>query len=91
MADDKALKVWEHWPECSERLDYFILGASSAPIACIGQRLPVAPIGLNVLSLELGSVVALALTTVAAVERLRATVAGLDAQQVVLDAANIAG
>jgi hypothetical protein len=91
MADERELKAWEHWRESSEKLDYFILGTSSALTAYFGQHLPSVSLGLNAASLELISLTLLGLSVVAGVERLRASVAGLGAQGFLLEANGIAG
>jgi hypothetical protein len=91
MSGDKALIAWEHWRESSEKLDYFILGTSSALTAYIGQHRPKAILGFNAGSSEVASVVVLALSVVAGVGRHRARVASLGAQQYLHDAMSIAG
>lgn len=91
MSDDKAVKAWEYWRESAEKLDYFLLGVAAALTAYIGQHPPAGPFGVNAAALEVSSVVLFALSSVAGVDRLRATVVGLAAQQVMLDASGSSG
>ncbi|HCT59137.1 MAG TPA: hypothetical protein DGD08_18200 [Gemmatimonas aurantiaca] len=91
MSDERAIKAWEHWRASSEKLDYFLLGTSSALTAYIGQRLPVEPLGFNAGTLELSSVVVFAFASLAAIERLRASVTGLGVTHQMLESASMAG
>lgn len=91
MSMERSLKAWDHWRESATRLDYFILGISTALTAYQGQHLaPVSP-GLNPGTIALGSLAALSLSVVAGIERLRAGVAFLAAQSISLEAHARAG
>jgi hypothetical protein len=90
-SEDRPLKAWERGRESAEKLDYFMLGMSSALTAYIGQHLPTTTLGLNAGSLEYASLAAFSLSVVAGIERVRAGVAGLSAQQVQLEASGMAG
>jgi len=85
MSDPRSVKLWEHWRESSEKLDYFVLGISAALTAYLGQNLTVRSLGFDPATAELVSLMCLALSVLAGLDRLRSAVANLAAQTALLE------
>ena len=59
MSTQRSLLAYEHAREAAQRLEYFILGISTALCAYIGQNLPPQKLGLSPYTVEVASLVLL--------------------------------
>lgn len=74
MTTERSDKVYENWRAATEKFDYFVLGLTGALCAYISQTFHPARIGFDPGTLELVSLIVLALSAVAGFRRIELTI-----------------
>lgn len=77
-ADERSVKLYQSASTESANFDRFVLGASMAACAYLAQTMPFGPIGLNVSTMYLATLLMMGLSTVLGFLRIEATIATLN-------------
>lgn len=77
-ADERSVKLHQSASTESANFDRFVLGASMAACAYLAQTMPFGPIGLNVSTMYLATLLMMGLSTVLGFLRIEATIATLN-------------
>ena len=91
LNDARSVVAYNHWRHASDKVDYFMLGISTALTAYFGQNLITTKIGVNPSTLELASLFLFAASVLAGLERIKAMVTALGAESGYLAAFERAG